>query len=174
MALLLLLLASGALSEPPASWLTFRDAEAGFTVDFPEWPVRTRSSQLTVAGRIHLEVLVAFLDRTEFRVERVDVPAVARWMLSEQGLLERAIDDQLSDEGAVEVRELPERFGDHPARRATYTDERGRPGEVRFVLAGRRLILMAILWPEGDTERVGRERFFASLSLPREGRADRP
>jgi hypothetical protein len=173
-ALLLLLLASGAVSEPPASWLTFRDAEAGFAVDFPASPVRTRSSQLTVAGRIHLDVLVAFLDRTEFRVERVDVPAVARWMLSEQGLLERALGDQLSDEGAVSVREMPERFGDHPARRATYTDDHGRPGEVRFILAGHRLVLMAILWPEGDIDRAGRERFFASLSLPRGGRADRP
>jgi len=165
MLLVLLLLASGAAAEPLQEWLTVRDAEAGFVIDLPESPVRGRLSQLTLVGRIHADELIAFLDRTEFRVEVHGIPVLARWILSEDRLLERASDDLLRDEGAVGVEVTPQPHREHPGRRLVYTAKGNRPGEAWFVLAGPRLFLVTALWPAGDSARAGRERFFGSFSL---------
>ncbi len=167
MLLLLLLLASGAAAEPSHEWLTFRDPDAGFVIDLPESPVRTRSSQLTPAGRVHTDLIVAFLQQTEFRVEVHGIPAVARWIVSEQGLLQRAARDLLSDEGATNAEQSSVQAGEHAARRVVYRDAAGRPGEALLILADGRLYLLSILWPLDDRERAGRERFFDSFALDR-------
>jgi len=163
--ILALLLAAGVSAEPTHPWRAYRAPEAGFAIELPDSPVRTRSSQLTPVGRVRTEVWVAFLEGTEFRVEVHDIPAVARWVVSERGLLERAVADLLSDEGASRGVESAERVGGHAARRVVYTDRGARPGEGLFVLADGRLFLMAVLWPRDAGERPGRERFFGSFGL---------
>ena len=165
MPVLLLLLAANVAAASPPSWLTYRDPELGFSVDLPGDPVRTRSSQLTPAGRVRSDVMVAFLGGTEFRIEVHEIPLLARWLVSEEGLLERAAADLLHDEGAASAQQTPERFGEHAGRRVVYTDRGGRPGEGWFVLAGGRLFLMAVLWPLDDAARPGRARFFDSFAL---------
>ena len=101
MLLLLLWLATDAAAEVPPAWRSYRDGEAGFAVQLPGPPTRARTSQLTVAGRIPTETVTAFGAQTEFRVEVHGIPGLARWILSERRLLERAAADFLADEGAV-------------------------------------------------------------------------
>ena len=165
MLLVLLLLAAGATAEAPSDWLAYQDPDHSFVVDLPETPARTRTSQWTVVGRVHTELLVSFREGAEFRVEVHGIPAVARWIVSEQGLLERAAADLLEGEGAQGAVETSEPAGGRPGRRVVYRDAAGRPGEARFILADGRLYLLSVLWPLSDRERAGRERFFGSFVL---------
>jgi hypothetical protein len=90
------------------------------------------------------------------------IPALARWILSQGALLDRAAGDFLAEERAVSSQVEVRRFGAHPALRVTYTDDRGRAGEARFVLAGGRLYMQVGLGPPGQGDRA---RFFDSFAL---------
>jgi hypothetical protein len=171
MLLVLLLLAAGATADAPPEWLTYRDSDRRFAVALPESPVRTRTSQLTPVGRVHTDLLVSFHEGAEFRVEVHGIPAVARWIVSDQGLLERAADDLLENEGAAYAEASAEPVGQRPGRVVVYRDASGRPGEARFTLADGRLFVLSVLWALSDRDRAGRERFFDSFRLAGEGAA---
>jgi len=171
MLLVLLLLAAGAMADAPPGWRTYRDPEQRFIVELPESPVATRDSQLTPVGRVRTELLVSFREGAEFRMEVHGIPAVALWIVSEQGLLDRAADDLLENEGATHSVESAEPKGHRPGRRVSYQDASGRPGEARFTLAHGRLYVLSVLWALSGRARAGRERFFDSFVLAGEGAA---
>ena len=147
------------------SWITHTDAAGGFAVALPGEPERESTSHLTLAGRVRSEVVIAFAGSAEFRVEVHDLPVLARWFVSDTGLLERAAAGLLEDEEALRSSATDGREAGHPARTVTYEDAEGRPGEARIVFAAGRLYVRVAQWPPGDRELAGRVRFFDSFVL---------
>jgi hypothetical protein len=147
----------------PSDWVGFRSEPARFAVELPQAPVETRSSTLTVAGRVRTSEFTSRAGAAEFRVEVHELPALAAWLQSDAALLERAERDFAADEGArdLSTRQLP-RDG-RPGRRLAYTAGDGRAGRAWLLLVERRLYLLAALLPSARVEQA--ERFFDSFEV---------
>lgn len=164
-AALCLLATASSPAADTGDWREFRSDADRFAVLLPGPPVHTVSSRLTAVGRLRSDEFRSMWGEAEFRVEVHEVPVVARWLMSDASLLERAAGDLLEDEEARDVRIDDDADGDPPERRAAYRVPDGRAGEVRLVLVRERLYILAALWPLAAAEGEGRRRFFSSFEV---------
>jgi hypothetical protein len=159
--------AAAAAGPAPASdgWQLFRSQAGRFAVELPAAPVARAGSHMTLGGRIEFAVYRVESGGSELRIEHHEVPRLARVFLSDAALLGRAESDFLSDEDAAEVSARSMRVQGHPARELRYrVRDRDVAGRARFLLAGGRLYLLAVLRAGGAAD-AGLDRFFDSFRL---------
>jgi hypothetical protein len=143
-------------------------SEAGrFSVDLPAESPSVRelagSKFSTTSNDVQHAVSVG---DTEFAVEIHDVPRVARFLLSGDYILERAVEGMLEDIGGREVDSVEASLQGEPAREVRFEiPDRKLTGELLLVLAGRRLYLVTVQHPESIDPPSAVAPFFESFSF---------
>jgi hypothetical protein len=129
-----------------AAWHPFRSVAGRFQVLAPSAPERIVHSRWTVAGRID-EIAYHFEWRGErYGVTYHDLPRIARMIFSDDGLLDRIVDELLGVMNGSLLREDEISLRGNPGRVVSYR-VRDRPGlveEVRILLVERRLYLVEV------------------------------
>jgi hypothetical protein len=167
LALTVLLCALAALVSAAASWERFRSETGRFAVELPTSPKLTHTRQGSLVGTIESAEYRVEAGLLELRVEHHDVPALAAFFVSDRGLLERAQDDLVAGEEALELSASESQVDDRLVREVHYRvlAEGGRDGRARFQLVGGRLYVQAALFPRDRAEDPALERFFASFEV---------
>jgi hypothetical protein len=151
-----------------ANDLVVYQPEAGrFRVDLPGEPPSVRDltgSKFSVTSN---DVqYIAFAGDTEFAVEIHDIPRVARFLLSSDYILERAVRGMLKDIGGREVDSVEVSLQGEPAREVRFEiPDRELTGRLLLVLAERRLYLVTVQYPQSIDPPSAIARFFESFSF---------
>lgn len=145
-----------------APWAELRSETDRFAVALPGTPSETSEQHATLAGRVSSRAYAGRDGEAEYRVEVHRIPRVARFLLSEAALLERARDDLVEAEGGELLASATESVAGRPGSAVAYRAAEGRRGAARLVLVGRRLYVLAVLWPAAGP-RADLARFFGSF-----------
>lgn len=148
-------------------WDRFLSEGGRFAVELPAPPQISKTRQRSLVGAIESAEYLVQAGSLELRVEHHDIPALAAFFVSEQGLLERAQDDLVSGEQAREQSASEHRVGDRWLREVHYRllAEGGRDGRARFQMVGERLYVQAALFPHESADDPALERFFSSFEV---------
>jgi hypothetical protein len=143
-------------------------SEAGrFSVDFPAETPSIRElagSKFSITSNDVQHT--AFVGDTEFAVEIHDIPRVAKFLLSSDYILERAVRGMLDDIGGREVDSVEASLQGEPAREVRFEiPDQKLAGKLLLVLAGRRLYLVTVQHPESIEPPSAIEPFFESFSF---------
>lgn len=167
--LCLALLATAARAQPglAAEWQRYRSQPGRFTVDLPGTPRISRREEHSLVGEIASVEYLVELGDLELRVEHHDVPTLARWFVSESGLLARAQEDLVQGEQARVLQAEELRSDGRLLREVRYrqTAPDGRDGRAHLLMLGNRLYVLAALYPRGSGGDPALERFFGSFEV---------
>lgn len=163
--LLLCALPAAAPAADEVEWRTLRSEVAGFEAEVPGEPSYEYSLEWTIAGRMAYHHYQVARPRAHFDIERMDLPVIGLWFLSDESVLNRVRDDlmfevggHLDDEERFEVR-------GHPARRLRFRrpEAHSRSEESRLYLVGRYLYIVTAGPYEDAVRGLLVDPFFASF-----------
>ena len=96
----LALASSPAAAQLDAKAVRFQPPGHNFALTMPNPPTHTRRSTSTVIGKVWTDVWASRHDDGDYSVAITDLPSVALWFNSEEGLVEKARDTMLETLGA--------------------------------------------------------------------------
>jgi hypothetical protein len=158
---------TGESPEPldAASWRAFAPEEGRFRALFPSAPRITTSLRQTFVGPIHESRYASAADGTQFAVELRDLPALAGFFLSAEGILSRASAGLLEASGGRLIDSDAAPLGVFPARRLRYVlpGDPARTEQARLVLVGDRLYIAFATWRADAPADAEVPRFFEAF-----------
>ena len=148
-------------------WLRFRSERGRFAVRLPGSPEEIRDTRATLGGIVHWSEYLAKRGATEFRVEHHDLPWLATFLLSTDGLLKRAKDGLVEEEHGHELSGAPVSVQGYPAREVSFRvqAEQDLAGDALLVLVGRRLYVLVALGPQAERDASALDRYFRSFEI---------
>jgi hypothetical protein len=153
------------MAEP--EWPQFRSERGRFAVKLPGSPEEIRGRRATLGGFVHWAEYIAKRGATEFRVEYHDLPWLATFLLSTDGLLDRARDGLVSEEHGHELSSGVASVQGHPAREVSFRipAEQDLSGDALLVLVGERLYVVVAMGPQTQRDVSALDVFFRSFEV---------
>jgi hypothetical protein len=154
-------------------WSVFSPPEGHFRVELPGLPELVTKARLTPLGEVHETRYWLRTGDAELAVEMHDMPSVATAVLSDELILDRALEGVIENEGGTRIDARALTVQGAPAREFSYRLP-ARPGEPErieralSVLVGARLYLLTGITADPATN-PDVARFFASFQFWRNG-----
>jgi hypothetical protein len=170
---LALLLAAGAATggaavedgpSPATHWAVFAGDDA-FRIRLPAPPEQKTNVHMTVLGPVVETDYTTTQEDSHYTVEHVQIPRLARFLVSSESLLAQAEESRLEDVGAqpLDSRELAHTGYDGRSVRYRIPGEPPTEGELRLFLVGKRLFMLDAGARNGTWSPSLAERFFSSF-----------
>jgi hypothetical protein len=133
----------------------------------PARPELVASSRFTVAGPVRSVEYRVSDGATQLRVEHHDLPRLAGLFIGDDALLDRAAGDLVADEGGVDPRVAGASVNGYSAREVSYRlgEGAGVAGDALLVLVGRRVYVLATLYPDEVAGAAASRRFLRSFQV---------